>query len=86
MPARDLLGRLLARLPSVARTARQVERYAEAWEASNARALAAEGPLWVVLGDSAAQGVGASSYDRGWVGLVLPRLPARPRAAVRGGS
>ena len=53
MPARDHRGRLLGRLPSVARTAQQVERHAAAWDASNARALAAEGPLWVVPGDSA---------------------------------
>jgi lysophospholipase L1-like esterase len=36
--------------------------------------MAAEGRLWVVLGDSAAQGVGASAHDRGWVGLVHQRL------------
>ena len=53
-----------------------VERYAADWSAANERALATEGPLWVVLGDSAAQGVGASSYERGWVGVVLERLRA----------
>lgn len=48
----------------------QVEAYAVDWERANAVALTADGPLWVVLGDSAAQGVGASAYDQGWVGLV----------------
>lgn len=52
----------------------QVDRYAEDWRTSNERALAAAGRLWVVLGDSAAQGVGASSYDNGWVGIVHRRL------------
>jgi hypothetical protein len=52
----------------------QVDAYATAWEAANAAAMAAEGRLWVVLGDSAAQGVGASAHDRGWVGLVHQRL------------
>ena len=51
-----------------------VEAYAGDWERANTAALTGEGPLWVVLGDSAAQGVGASSYDRGWVGLVHQRL------------
>ena len=53
-----------------------VEHYARAWSEHNERALAADGPLWVVLGDSAAQGVGASAYDRGYVGVVLERLRA----------
>jgi len=54
-----------------------VETYAAQWSASNEQALTGEGPLWVVLGDSAAQGVGASAYDRGWVGIVRDRLIAR---------
>jgi lysophospholipase L1-like esterase len=54
-----------------------VERYAQEWSASNSEALSSTGPLWVVLGDSAAQGVGASSYDRGWVGQVRQRLEER---------
>ena len=51
-----------------------LERYADEWAAANARALSGQGPLWVVLGDSAAQAVGASSYDNGWVGVVHRRL------------
>lgn len=72
---RDTAGRLLSRLPAARRTAQQVVAHAAAWEASNARALAAAGPLWVVLGDSTAQGVGAREHDGGWVGQLLPRLP-----------
>lgn len=52
----------------------QVEQYAEEWRTANAAALTRTGRLWVVLGDSAAQGVGASSYDNGWVGIVHRRL------------
>ncbi len=55
----------------------QVDRYAVDWAEANERARAGAGPLWVVLGDSAAQGVGASAYDRGYVGVVLERLRAR---------
>ncbi|MGN6090342.1 MAG: GDSL-type esterase/lipase family protein, partial [Actinomycetales bacterium] len=42
-----------------------------------------EGPLWVVLGDSTGQGVGASRYDAGWVGQVRDALAAG--AATRPG-
>ena len=64
------------RLHPFRRSLDQVERYRSAWDAANEQALLATGPLWVVLGDSAAQGVGASSHDRGWVGQVRERLAA----------
>jgi lysophospholipase L1-like esterase len=57
-------------------TSGQVDRYRWAWEEENLRALAADGPLLVALGDSAAQGVGASSPFEGWVGQVRRRLEA----------
>ncbi|MCW2678605.1 MAG: Lipolytic enzyme precursor [Frankiales bacterium] len=56
------------------RSFEQVDAYRDAWTTQNAAALAAEGPLWVVLGDSAAQGVGASSHLSGYVGVVLSGL------------
>lgn len=59
------------------RSLQQVEQYAAAWDAHNDAARDARGPLWVVLGDSAAQGVGASSHLAGWVGGVLSRLRER---------
>ena len=34
----------------------QVERYADDWRKANELALGSTGPLWVVLGDSAADG------------------------------
>lgn len=64
-------------MPGVRRVRRQVEPYAAAWHAENRRALAAEGPLWIALGDSSAQGIGASAPHRGYVGLVLTALRAR---------
>ncbi len=48
----------------------QIVPYAQAWKAANAAALQQKGPLWVVLGDSMAQGIGASRYDQGWVGQL----------------
>jgi acyl-CoA thioesterase I len=59
------------------RSLQQVEDYAAAWAAHNEGSRTAEGPLWVALGDSAAQGVGATAHDRGYVGLVLARLRER---------
>ncbi|MEO5632270.1 GDSL-type esterase/lipase family protein [Gaiella sp.] len=33
-------------------------------------ALGRSEPLWLALGDSTAQGIGASAFDRGWVGQL----------------
>jgi lysophospholipase L1-like esterase len=48
--------------------------FAGYWQAHNERVLTGEGPLWVVLGDSTAQGLGAPSPDGGYVGQVLAEL------------
>ncbi|WP_148613548.1 SGNH/GDSL hydrolase family protein [Nocardioides rubriscoriae] len=66
-------------LPGVARVWRQVDPYADAWHAHNLATLSdtsRSGRRWVVLGDSMSQGVGASSYDAGWVGQLARRLAA----------
>lgn len=74
----SVLGRLArAVLPGVRQVAAQVAPYARSWEDANAASLAAEGPLWIVLGDSTAQGIGAPSYDQGYVGQVRAALDAR---------
>ncbi|TDW54656.1 SGNH/GDSL hydrolase family protein [Kribbella pratensis] len=52
----------------------QARTYAEYWTRQNSAALSSEGPLWVVLGDSTAQGLGASSPLHGYVGQVLNAL------------
>jgi lysophospholipase L1-like esterase len=60
--------RLSARLSQgVRKVQAQIGPYARAWEQANAATLSAAGPLWVVLGDSMSQGIGASRYDCGWV-------------------
>jgi acyl-CoA thioesterase-1 len=48
--------------------------FARHWQAHNDEVLAMDGPLWVVLGDSTAQGLGAPSPDGGYVGQVLTEL------------
>lgn len=55
----------------------QVQPYAVAWEEANRLATSGDGMLWVVLGDSAAQGVGATAYDQGYVGQLRTWLQER---------
>jgi acyl-CoA thioesterase-1 len=51
--------------------------FARHWQAHNERVLGQPGPLWVVLGDSTAQGLGAPDADGGYVGQVLAHLRQR---------
>jgi lysophospholipase L1-like esterase len=68
------LVRVTRFLPGVARTAEQIERYADHWRRLALDALAADGPVLVVLGDSLAQGIGASDPDHGYVGGLRRHL------------
>lgn len=52
----------------------QREPYAQYWDEQNRVALAESGPLWVTLGDSMAQGIGASHPSAGFVPAVLEKL------------
>jgi lysophospholipase L1-like esterase len=54
-------------LPGVGLVEDEIKPYAEAWQERNLEALASADPLWVVLGDSLSQGVGASSIEHSWV-------------------
>lgn len=57
--------------PGVRKIVRQIEPYAAAWKKSNTLALQkTTGPLWIVLGDSTAQSIGAPSIELGWVGQL----------------
>lgn len=49
--------------------------YAHWWEQANRDAIASGQPVWVVLGDSMAQGIGASSPRLGWAGRVHATAP-----------
>jgi len=51
--------------------------FAGHWDAHNDQVLTESGPLWVVLGDSTAQGLGAPSPMGGYVGQVLAGLRER---------
>jgi lysophospholipase L1-like esterase len=79
-----LTSRLVRRMrPGIAATLEVEDDWRRYWEESNERARRAEGPLWVALGDSTAQGIGASAPDRGYVGQLLGRLRERESAAWR---
>jgi lysophospholipase L1-like esterase len=54
-------------LPGVGLVENEIKPYAEAWQERNLKALASTDPLWVALGDSLSQGVGASSIEHSWV-------------------
>ena len=71
----SVLGRIARAVHPGLRTVHaQVARYAADWEKANGVALGGAGPLWVVLGDSTAQGIGAPSWDEGYVGQLLRAL------------
>ncbi len=61
-------------LPGVRAVQREVGPYAAAWERDNAAAVRSTGPLWVAIGDSMTQGIGASAHDRGYVGQLSDHL------------
>jgi lysophospholipase L1-like esterase len=54
-------------LPGVGLVENEIKPYAQGWHQRNLEALARDEPLWVVLGDSLSQGVGASSIEHSWV-------------------
>jgi lysophospholipase L1-like esterase len=53
--------------------------FADDWRSANAAALEGSGPLWVALGDSMSQGIGAQSIRGGWVGQLHARFLAEGR-------
>ncbi len=55
----------------------QIEPYTEWWNVGNQQALGQSGPLLVVIGDSTAIGIGASSPERGYVSNVVRGLSER---------
>jgi len=71
----SVLGRVARGVhPGLRKVHAQVARYAAEWESANGAALGVAGPLWVVLGDSTAQGIGAPSWDEGYVGQLRRAL------------
>lgn len=67
-------------LARVVRVGRSVRRYAEYWAVPRGEV---GGLLYVALGDSAAQGVGARRPERGYVGLLAQRMRDRSGRPVQ---
>ena len=61
-------------VPGVRRTGEQIVSYADAWRSEAELAIDDGCPVFVALGDSLAQGVGASSISNSYVQLVADRL------------
>lgn len=77
MPRRTigLLSRTMSRASaSIERIEQQREPHAQFWDAWNAEAATSDGPLWVALGDSTSQGIGASDPEDGWIPRLVERL------------
>jgi acyl-CoA thioesterase I len=53
------------------------QAFARHWQAHNDWVAGYDGPLWVALGDSTAQGLGAPTPEDGYVGQVLVELRQR---------
>lgn len=69
------LARTLSRFSDNVQTIEQQrEPHAAYWDEWNARSINEEGPLWVALGDSTSQGIGASDPSHGWVPKMVDRL------------
>jgi acyl-CoA thioesterase I len=70
-------GRLGQWSDGIAATRTQRAPFARYWHARNQQALTRAGPLWVVLGDSTAQGLGAADPQSGYVGQAHAGLLRR---------
>lgn len=69
------LTRALARFSDAVREIEsQREPHARFWDGWNARAVTEDGPLWIALGDSSSQGIGAPDPTQGWVPRMNDRL------------
>ena len=64
-------------LPGASARRMRVAAVADEWSAANLDARHGSGPLWVVLGDGASLGLGASTRDSSYVRLVAEALGRR---------
>jgi acyl-CoA thioesterase I len=68
---------------SLAELSTQLVRYRNYWQKNNERPPQSGELVYVALGDSAAQGVGASSPRKGYVGLIAKELESTTGRPVR---
>ena len=73
-----LLSRATSRVSESIRSLEaQREPHAQFWDDWNTRAVNEDGPLWVALGDSSSQGIGADDPYDSWVPQMADRLRTR---------
>lgn len=78
------LAKIAARFSEgVAKVEATIEPFAQWWDEHNHRALHDDGPLWVALGDSVTQGIGASEPSASYAATVLDELRSHSRAPWR---
>lgn len=66
------VGRIV---PGVRRSGEQIADFGTEWHRRNEAAILGSSPLWIALGDSLAQGIGASSVDHGYVARLAGEHP-----------
>lgn len=64
-------------LPGATARRLQTKAFADEWAAANLDARSSTGPLWIVLGDSTSQGIGATTREAGYVGVAHELLRRR---------
>lgn len=79
-PSGSIVRALGTVVPGVRSIVDDIAPFASWWEQRNREAVGSGRPLWIVLGDSLSQGIGATAPDRGWVG----RLADDPPVSLRG--
>lgn len=79
----SLITLVLILVISLAELSSQLVRYRNYWNKNNEQTPQAGELVYVALGDSAAQGVGATSPDRGYVGLIGKELKSSTGKPVR---
>lgn len=72
------LGRAL---PGVREVGGHIVDYGTEWDRRSRDAITTDAPLWVALGDSTAQGIGAATIDGGYVAQLFRQRPL-PLAAL----
>lgn len=74
---------VLAFLVSLAVLFSQIPRYKKFWESQNAKSAPKNALTYVALGDSTAQGIGATSPMRSYVGLLAKSLEDKHQRPVK---
>jgi acyl-CoA thioesterase I len=76
-------GLLLTQATRLLLLKRSITTYKNYWDKQNIQAAEANSLLYVALGDSTAQGIGASRPEKGYVGLLAKKIAENSGQSVR---